>query len=136
MKANNGLGNTPERDDWKTPQKLWDELNKQYLFTHDCCANEDGSNSKCNVWSFDFLHENNMWTTDIAWMNPPFSKAYVMFEHFFKVVSKGFDIDKLREDDEGTYVDAVDYGRGFDEQEFMSIIQKYKKEENDPRSDV
>jgi hypothetical protein len=29
---------------------------------------------------------------DICWMNPPFSKAKQMFEHFFKVVNKGVTI--------------------------------------------
>ena len=76
-----------DRDSWETPQKLWDELNKQYNFTFDCCANEE--NKKTSEWVCDFKTISNELVNDISWMNPPFSKAYEMFEHFFKVVSKG-----------------------------------------------
>ena len=34
-----------ERDDWETPQALFDELDAEFHFTLDVCANE--SNSKC-----------------------------------------------------------------------------------------
>ncbi len=87
MKANNGSGNTIERDDWETPKWLFDILNKQYNFTFDCCSTD--KNTKCNVWTDDFLDYNEDFTHDLSWMNPPFSKAEHMFDHFFKVVSKG-----------------------------------------------
>lgn len=85
MKGNDGSGNIPKRDTWETPQKLWAELNKQYHFKFDCCASN--KNSKCADFSdnFEFLpliHQT-------SWMNPPFSKAYEMFKHFFKAVNKG-----------------------------------------------
>jgi len=44
-KGNDGKGDTPERDLWKTKQELFDSLDKQYNFTFDCCANEE--NKKC-----------------------------------------------------------------------------------------
>lgn len=89
-KANNGSGNIEERDDWQTPQELWDQLNEQYKFDFDCCA--DDQNSKCNVWSTNFLHYNEAFKDEVHWMNPPFSKAEVMIQHFFKVVKKGVGI--------------------------------------------
>ncbi len=84
--GNNGKGNTEERDDWWTPQWLFDHINKQYHFGFDCCANYD--NTKCSVYSEDFLKEigNGI---GICWMNPPFSKAEKMFKHFFKIVPCG-----------------------------------------------
>ena len=85
-KGNDGKGDIPERDEWQTKQELWNKLNKQYKFIFDCCANE--KNSKCKVFFNDFKKQ----TRDIfymSWMNPPFSKAYEMFEHFFKVIKKG-----------------------------------------------
>ena len=85
MKGNDGSGNIPERDTWETPQKLWDELNKQYEFTFDCCASN--GNNKCSVFSTDF--EGNSSISRVAWMNPPFSLAERMFKHFFKVVDWG-----------------------------------------------
>lgn len=85
MKGNDGSGNIEERDDWKTPKWLFDSINKQYNFTFDCCATE--GNSKCEEYSSDFK-EIRM-TNKNSWMNPPFSKAAEMFEHFFKAIPWG-----------------------------------------------
>jgi len=84
--GNNGTGNIIERDDWHTPQWLFDMINTQYNFKMDCCA--DPNNSKCVMWHTDFL--NKLINRELTcWMNPPFSKARNMFEHFFDVVGKG-----------------------------------------------
>ena len=85
MKGNNGSGNTPSRDGWRTPKRLFDTLNSQYVFTFDCCASSE--NSKCAVYSTNF--EEEVCIYDRAWMNPPFSKAKAMFIQFFKVVKQG-----------------------------------------------
>ncbi len=88
MKANNGSGNRIERDEWETPQWLFDILHKQYEFNFDCCASSN--NSKCDNWSEqDFLDYDDAFIDEVHWMNPPFSKALEMFRHFFKVVNKG-----------------------------------------------
>lgn len=85
MKGNNGSGNIPSRDGWKTPKKLFEILNSQYNFSFDCCASSE--NSKCEAYSTNF--EQVVSIDGKAWMNPPFSKAKVMFFHFFKVVKHG-----------------------------------------------
>lgn len=87
MKANNGIGNIPERDEWQTPNWLYDLLNKQYKFSFDCCSTDD--NSKSISFSDNFLNIKKGWITQCCWMNPPFSKANEMFKHFFKVVYNG-----------------------------------------------
>lgn len=91
MKANNGSGDNPARDLWQTPKELFDTLNKQYDFNFDCCASKE--NKKCEFWHDDFekvgTEEAGLSDDSIAWMNPPFSKAREMFEHFFDVVHKG-----------------------------------------------
>lgn len=88
MKANNGSGDVPERDLWRTEQKFWDNLNKQYNFGFDCCA--DKVNTKCHSWTNEFESEFELKEWNImCWMNPPFSKAKEMFKHFFEEVSKG-----------------------------------------------
>lgn len=84
MKANNGRGNNPLRDGWQTPQDLFDLLNEQYDFEFDCCASDE--NKKCKLFSNDF--ESIDKTFIRAWMNPPFSIAWRMFEHFFKVIEQ------------------------------------------------
>jgi len=87
MKGNDGSGNTIERDDWQTPQWLFDKLDKQYNFLFDCCATKE--NTKSQSWSSNFINEITNDTRDSCWMNPPFTLAEEMFEHFFKVISKG-----------------------------------------------
>ena len=86
MKANNGKGNNPKRDEWETPQELFNNLNKQYKFKFDCCANEH--NRKVIGFTINFLNMKG-YKPSMAWMNPPFSKAWKMFNHFFKAVKKG-----------------------------------------------
>ncbi len=76
-----------DRDTWQTSQELWNKLNKHYNFDFDCCASQE--NSKCIKYSDDFLKTKYSTYGLTCWMNPPFSKAYKMFEHFFKVVKKG-----------------------------------------------
>lgn len=83
--GNDGKGNNALRDGWKTPKDLFDELNKQYNFKFDCCANEE--NTKCDSFSDDFEKWDDI--LRVCWMNPPFSISWKMFEHFFKVVKKG-----------------------------------------------
>jgi len=90
LRGNKGSGNTFERDLWQTPQKLWANLNEQYNFLTDCCA--DDSNRKCDHYytkEKPFEDFNLFTKIEKCWMNPPFSKAFEMFTHFFKVVSDG-----------------------------------------------
>jgi len=88
MKGNDGTGNNSERNEWQTPQALWDKLNKQYRFNFDCCALKE--NTKCNDYSSNFKQFMDIeLQKKICWMNPPFSKSLEMFKHFFKVVKKG-----------------------------------------------
>jgi len=89
MKANNGSGNIPDRDEWETPKKLFDKLDDQYGFGFDCCAIE--KNTKCHGFSGNFIegHFKDKKIKSVCWMNPPFSKAKEMFKHFFNVVDRG-----------------------------------------------
>ena len=84
-KGNDGKGDIPERDLWETNQDLWDKLNQQYNFEFDCCASE--TNTKCIEFSSDFL--SRTFVSGVCWMNPPFSKAYRMFENFFDIANEG-----------------------------------------------
>lgn len=86
-KGNDGTGNNPNRDLWETEQTFWNKLDEQYNFSYDCCANHE--NTKCKQFSNRFEEVNYIGECDVCWMNPPFSKAFEMFEHFFKIVNKG-----------------------------------------------
>ena len=87
MKANNGSGNNESRDIWETPKWLFHDLNRQYHFDLDCCATE--KNRKVGDFSNNFLRFRAISLFKCVWMNPPFSKAYDMFEHFFGSVKSG-----------------------------------------------
>ena len=60
------------KDDWETPQALFDELDSVFHFTLDVCANEH--NHKCDRYfteELDGLKQN--WDGEVVWCNPPYS---------------------------------------------------------------
>jgi len=78
--------------EWATPQWLFDKLNEEFSFTVDVCAKFENAKSR------GIFLKRSGWIkkkigisipVNICWMNPPFSKAKEMFEHFFKVINKG-----------------------------------------------
>ena len=58
------------KDDWETPQKLFDRLNLEYDFTLDAAANE--KNSKCDEYLTDALEQ--PWHGSV-WCNPPYGRT-------------------------------------------------------------
>ncbi len=60
-----------DSDEWETPQRLFDELNEEFHFDGDCCAND--KNSKCYSYSNDFLSTENDIGDQTLFMNPPYS---------------------------------------------------------------
>ncbi len=64
-----------ERTTWETPQFLFDDLNKEFGFIIDLCA--DATNHKCDKY-FD-LEQDSLkqdWGKDqVCWMNPPFGRG-------------------------------------------------------------
>ncbi len=60
-------------DNWATPQLFFDELNKEFCFTLDVCANYN--NHKCPKYFDDVvdgLKQN--WGSDTCFMNPPYGR--------------------------------------------------------------
>lgn len=65
---------TSNADDWATPKALFAELNAEFSFTLDVCANN--LNHKVDNYfdkEIDGLQQN--WLGHICWMNPPYGKA-------------------------------------------------------------
>lgn len=60
-------------DEWATPQSFFEELNEEFHFTLDPCANSE--NHKCDKW---FNKEQNGlsadWGGDVVFCNPPYSE--------------------------------------------------------------
>ena len=70
---NEGLFSS-KTDNWATPQEFFDELDKEFNFTTDVCA--DKTNHKCDYY---FSKENQMDGLKMAWagrcwMNPPYGR--------------------------------------------------------------
>lgn len=62
-----------EREDWETPQDLFDKLDKMFAFELDVCAS--AKNTKCQ--KFYTKEQNSLalpWA-DRNWMNPPYGRA-------------------------------------------------------------
>lgn len=68
----NGLGREKyDIDDCRTPQGIFDEINKMYSFTLDVCASSQ--NTKCErYYNKEADGLNQLWT-GVVWMSPPFS---------------------------------------------------------------
>ena len=64
---------TSNSNEWATPQKLFDELNEEFHFTLDPCADE--FNHKCDKF---YTKEQNglrqSWNGEIVFCNPPYGK--------------------------------------------------------------
>lgn len=59
--------------DWETPQDFFDEIDNEFHFTLDACANE--TNHKCDNFfseSDDGLKQN--WGGQTVWCNPPYGR--------------------------------------------------------------
>lgn len=75
-KLNKGMFSS-YKDDWETPQRLFDELNSEFNFTTDVCASEE--NKKCSVY---FTKENSCLDKEwvgTCWMNPPYGRVISSF---------------------------------------------------------
>lgn len=69
----NGAAFMMNKDDWETPQSLFDELDKKYHFTLDPCSN--GVNAKCG--KFYTKEENGLlmtWANEVVFCNPPYGR--------------------------------------------------------------
>lgn len=65
------------KDDWGTPQELFNELNQRFKFFIDLAATK--KNTKCKLFYKDSLVRT--WPKKrVGWLNPPFSKAEQFFE--------------------------------------------------------
>lgn len=59
--------------DWETPQDFFDEIDNEFHFTLDACANE--TNHKCDKYfseSDNGLKQN--WGGQTVWCNPPYGR--------------------------------------------------------------
>ena len=61
------------KEDWETPQNLFNQLNKEFNFTVDVASSEE--NHKCNRYYTE--KENGLlqdWNNETVWCNPPYGR--------------------------------------------------------------
>ena len=67
------------REEWETPQWLFDILDQEFHFTLDVCATQ--ANTKCKRF---FTREEDglkqSWKEEICWMNPPYHDVPIWLE--------------------------------------------------------
>lgn len=77
---------TSNSEDWETPQDLFNELNREFDFKIDVCA--DKKNTKCKkYWTKKDNALSKDWTKikGWKWMNPPYGreiKDWIAYAHF------------------------------------------------------
>ena len=60
-------------NEWKTPQDLYDKLDKEFGFTLDpCCTKESAKCGKYYTKADDGLIQD--WSNDVVFMNPPYGR--------------------------------------------------------------
>jgi len=72
MSINKGMMSS-NTDQWATPQMFFDEVNAEFQFDVDVCA--DHNNAKCDLYftkEMDGLKQN--WGGHVCWMNPPYGR--------------------------------------------------------------
>lgn len=82
-----------QTDQWSTPQDFFDELNKEFNFTIDVCADE--TNHKCDIYYNKKINGLlQRWSNDAIWCNPPYGreiglwvkKAYESFQEHHNTI--------------------------------------------------
>lgn len=64
---------TSKRNDWETPQKLFDELNKEFHFTLDPCSSHQ--NAKCKRhYTIEEDGLKQTWANEVVFCNPPYGR--------------------------------------------------------------
>ena len=64
---------TAKRQDWETPQALFDELNKEFAFTIDAAATPDNAKLP-RFWTPEKDALAQEWGGERVWLNPPYGR--------------------------------------------------------------
>ena len=79
---------TSDKQDWGTPQFIYDALNKEFGFTLDVCANKE--NAKCSKY---FTEQDDAikqdWSNDVCFMNPPYNLVDAFMQKAWDESQKG-----------------------------------------------
>ncbi len=88
MTDKNAYAHSSKKQDYGTPQFIFDALNLEFPFTIDVCANAE--NAKCKRF---YTEEDNSlskdWSKEICFMNPPYNMVDVFMRKAFHESSNG-----------------------------------------------
>ena len=76
------------KQDYETPQELFDKLDKEFKFTIDVCANS--MNNK--ITPFYDKYDDGLikpWFNDICWLNPPFGETKKWLKKAYEEMKRG-----------------------------------------------
>jgi len=71
------------KDEWETPENLFDELDQEFGFSLDVAATSE--NSKCNRYydaELDGLSQS--WQSEVCWCNPPYSQIALWMQKAYE----------------------------------------------------
>ena len=82
MSAPGNQRRTSTKDDYETPDEVYDPLNDEFHFTIDVCADED--NHKCEAYYS--IEEDGLFYewSGVCWLNPPYSNTKAWLLHASK----------------------------------------------------
>ena len=82
MSAPGSIRRVSTRDDYETPDEVYNPLNEEFGFTIDVCADED--NHKCEAYYS--IEEDGLYYSwsGICWVNPPYSEVKAWLLHASK----------------------------------------------------
>ena len=77
-----------KKQEWETPESIFNPLNKEFKFTLDVCA--DNKNNKVdNYFDKEQNALNKDWSKDVCWMNPPYKKVGIWLKKAYEESLKG-----------------------------------------------
>jgi site-specific DNA-methyltransferase (adenine-specific) len=77
------------KQDWETPDPLFEALNNEFGFTLDVCAH-DGNKKLPNYFSPSNDGLSQDWTGHVCWMNPPYGRdVYIWMKKAYEEAEKG-----------------------------------------------
>lgn len=72
------------RQDWATPQELFDTVNAEFNFTLDAAASDDNTKVKSNYFTADDNALVQDWGNNVVWLNPPYGNKTGSLQEWVK----------------------------------------------------
>lgn len=78
------------RQDWETPEEIFNPLNQEFNFTTDVCASPE--NTKCDFFYSEADNALHLKWQGVCWMNPPFGSQGRWVRKAYEESKKGITV--------------------------------------------